>query len=265
MKLVLKAFLPMIAITIVTSIVIGMAISSQIKDNTLQRAQAVTAEYIGEKAKEQLVAENFQDANFSNQFETFDVFLKQIQTKEVIKIKVFNTNHDIIYSTIKENIGEKTNSQNYEKAINGDVAVLIKDPVVERENIELQGYRQTMEIYVPIVYNGKVEGVIETYYKMDFINESIAETTSKVLTIIGLFSFLILIAVYLVLTYVVTKPINALKDAADKITDGKLDTKLPEAKSDDEVSCLIASIEMLVASYKAKTKSVSADIQEEPT
>ncbi len=265
MKLVPKEFLPIIAITLVISIVIGLTISSQIKDNTLQRAQIVTAEYISEKAKEQLVAENFQDANFSNQFKTFDDFLKQIQTKEIIKIKVFNANHDIIYSTTKENIGEKTNSQNYEKAIGGDVAAFIKDPIVERENIELKGYRQVMEIYVPIVYNGKVEGVIETYYKMDFINENIAEVTSKVLTIIGAFSILVLIAVYLVLTYVVIKPVNALKDAADKITDGELDTKLPEAKSDDEVSCLIASIEMLVASYKAKMKSGSADTQEGPT
>lgn len=262
MRLVMKAFLPIIAITLVISIVIGLAISSQIKDNTLQRAQMVTAEYISEKAKEQLVAANFQDANFSNQFETFDVFLKQMQTKEIIKIKVFNTNHDIIYSTTKENIGEKTNSQNYEKAMGGDLAVLIEDPIVERENIELKGYRQLMQIYVPIIYNGKVEGVIETYYKMDFINESIAGITLTVLTIIGAFSVLVLIAVYLVLTYVVIRPINALKDAADKITDGELDTKLPEAKSDDEVSCLIASIEMLVASYKAKMMCGSADIQE---
>lgn len=262
MKLVLKAFLPIIAITLVISIVIGLAISSQIKDNTLQRAQIVTAEYISEKAKEQLVAANFQDANFSNQFETFDVFLKQMRTKEIIKIKVFNTNHDIIYSTTKENIGEKTNSLNYEKAMEGDVAVVIENPIVERENIELKGYRQLMQIYVPIIYNGKVEGVIETYYKMDFVNESIAEVTLTVLTIIGAFSVLVLIAVYLVLTYVVIKPINALKDAADKITDGELDTKLPEAKSDDEVSCLIASIEMLVASYKAKTKRGSTDIEE---
>lgn len=262
MKLILKAFLPIIVITMVISIVIGLAISSQIKDNILQRAQIVTAEYISEKAKEQLVASNFQDTNFSNQFDTFDVFLKQLRTKEILKIKVFSANHDIIYSTTKENIGEKTNSQNYEKAMGGDVAVVIEDPIVEKENIELKGYRQLMQIYVPIIYNGKVEGVIETYYKMDFIYESIADVTLTILTIIGIFSLLVLIAVYIVLKNVVINPINALKDAADKITDGDLDTKLPEAKSDDEVSCLIASIEMLVASYKAKKKSISSDNQE---
>ena len=254
MRLVLKVFLPIIAITIAISALIGITISDQIKDNSIERAQIVTADYISTKSTEQLVPANFQDNNFSNQYGTFDQFLKQIRTKEIIKIKVFNINHDIIYSTTKENIGEKTNSQNYEKALKGEIAVQIKDPIVEKENIEMKGYRQVMEIYVPIIFDGKVEGVIETYYKMDFINENITEVTSKVLWITAGFTFLILIAIFLVLKFIVTDPVNALRNAADRITDGELDTKLPEARSDDEISNLIASIEMLVASYKLKSK-----------
>lgn len=263
MRLLLKTFLPIIVITLVVSALIGITISEQIKDNALERAQLITAEYISSKSTEQLTPANFQDENFSNQFNTFDIFLKQIRTNEIIKIKVFNINHDIIYSTAKENIGQKTDSKYYEAALNGDISVQIKDPIVEKANIELKGYKQVMEIYVPIVYNGKVEGVIETYYKMDFINRNISDVTTNILGLIGVLTLLILTAIYLVLTFMVTRPINALKDAADKITDGELDTKLPEAKSNDEVSNLIASIEMLVASYKLNMKNRSAENEQE--
>lgn len=257
MKLMPKAFFPIIIITLIISVASGMIISMQIENNALERAQFVTAEYISLKATEELTPDAFRDEDYLNQSYVFDSFLKHIRTDEIIKIKVLNLNHDIIYSTSKENIGDKTDSKDYEKALTGEIAVLIKDPLQEQTNIDLKGYDQVMEIYVPIVYDGKIEGVIETYYKMDYINERISKITTKVLIFIGIFSTLILIAVYSILTFVVIKPINALIAVADKITDGELDTKLPDAKSNDEVSNLIASIEMLIASSKFKVEDRS--------
>jgi len=252
MKLMPKVFLPIILITLIISVTIGMTISTQIKDNALERAQHVTAEYISSKAISELTPASFSSEDYRNQTDVFDSFLEHIRTEEVIKIKVFNLNHEIIYSTAKENIGTKTDSQNYENAVNGKISVIVKDPIEDQTNIDLVGYKQVMEIYVPINYDGKIEGVIETYYRMDYVNEVISKVTAKVLMLLGLFSALILITVYLILTFVVIKPINALIVVADKITDGELDTKLPEAKSNDEMSNLVASLEMLVASSKFK-------------
>src|SRR5665648_640050 len=252
MKLMPKIFLPIILITLIISIVIGMTISTQIKDNSLERAQLVTADYIHAQAVSGLNPASFSNEDYRNQTEVFASFLEHIRTEEIIKIKVFNLNHEIIYSTARENVGTKIESLNYENAVNGKISVIVKDPIEDQTNIDLVGYKQVMEIYVPINYDGKIEGVIETYYRMDYVNEVISKVTAKVLMLLGLFSALILITVYLILTFVVIKPINALIVVADKITDGELDTKLPEAKSNDEMSNLVASLEMLVASSKFK-------------
>src|SRR5665648_1274487 len=94
-----------------------MTISTQIKDNALERAQHITAEYISSKAISELTPASFSSEDYRNQTDVFDSFLEHIRTEEVIKIKVFNLNHEIIYSTAKENIGTKTDSQNYENAV----------------------------------------------------------------------------------------------------------------------------------------------------
>lgn len=262
MKLIMKAFLPIIIIALILSVIIGMTISTQIKNTTLDRAEHVTAEYISSEATKQLTADAFRNENYRNEVDIFDSFSEHITTHEIIKIKVFNLNHEIIYSTSKDNIGNKTDSQNYENALKGKITTLYKDPIEDQTNIDLKGYKQVMEIYVPVIYDGKVEGVIETYYKMDLTNDNIYYVTSNVLLVLGIFISLILLTTYLILTYIVIKPINALIVVADKITDGELDTKLPNAKSNDEISNLIASIEMLVASSKFRMKKGAEAKQE---
>ena len=71
------------------------------------------------------------------------------------------------------------------------------------------------------------------------------------LTLIAIFASLVLslIVAFLIATHI-TRPVKQLKDVADKVTDGKFDTKLPEAKSNDEISELTASMEMLVTAFK---------------
>ena len=179
MKLRMKLIFPIFLITAVMLAVTAYLVADYIEQDALGRAQHVTAEYISAKAREQLTPEHFQDADFQRQKPVFEQFMHQIKTPEILKIKVFNAKFDIIFSTAADDIGKKTDSTNYRKSLQeGKIAASIKPPVDETANIELMGYRQLMEIYVPIVYNGRTEGVIEAYFKMDAIN-SVAEVTSR--------------------------------------------------------------------------------------
>jgi methyl-accepting chemotaxis protein len=56
----------------------------------------------------------------------------------------------------------------------------------------------------------------------------------------------------LVVSYSITKPIKQLKVVADKVTDGDFSAQLPEAKSNDEISQLTASMEMLIMALKTR-------------
>lgn len=259
MKLLYKFFLPVISITVIVSVVVGYSISKQVKKNALKRAQFVTADYILAKATERLSTENFEDRDYARQFGVFESFMNLIKTKEIIKIKAFNANSDIIYSTSKKDIGQKTDSRNYKKALQGQIAADIKPPIEEQDNIDLLGYKQVMEVYVPISYDKKVQGVIETYYKMDFINDDIGEATRKILTFIAIFAIAILLSIYLVLKIVIVNPIAKLKEVSDEISSGNLDVRLPEIKTKDEIRDLnealkgvFAAIEFLADEVKRR-------------
>lgn len=257
MKLLYKFFLPVVVITVIISVVVGVTISRQIKQTALERAQMVTAEYIAQKAYEQLTAESFLDPNYEAHYDIFRDFMRSIVTAEIIKIKAFNDKATIIYSTAKESIGQKSDSANYKSALAGKVAVEIKPPLKdEKENIDLAGYRQVMEIYVPIFIDKKIVGVVETYYKMDFINESINETVRNVLALIILYAVVVLASIYGILKMVILSPVGKLKVAADKIAVGDLNVQLPEITSKDEIRDLNEAMKGVLAAVELLTDEV---------
>ncbi|WAM22704.1 MAG: HAMP domain-containing protein (plasmid) [Candidatus Methanoperedens sp.] len=89
------------------------------------------------------------------------------------------------------------------------------------------------------------------------IKFSMEKQDKSLVTSSGVTITLIMMVVALVLGFVIsnslTNPIKQLKDVADKVTNGDFSAKLPEAKSDDEISELTASMEMLIMSLKSKT------------
>lgn len=252
MKLLPKFFLPVIISTAVISIFVSYTVSNRIKQNALKRAQLVTADYISTKAHERLSPANFQDPDFF----TFDNFMSLITTKEIIKIKVFNADDDIIFSTSKNDIGQKTDSKNYKKALNGQIAAHIKAPIEEAANIDIAGYKQVMEVYVPILYDNKIVGVIETYYKMDFINEDISETTKAIVTLIAIYALAILVFIYLILKFVIINPVTKLKEVANQVSNGDLNITLPHMKSKDEISDLNEALKAMFAAIEFLTDEV---------
>lgn len=261
MKLREKFFLPIIVFTVLISIAIAFGLSRKIKEYSLQRVQVVTADYIRSKALERLTPENFRNKDFSAEYKTFETFMNLFRTNEIIKIKVFNADYHIIFSTSAKDIGQITESRNYQKSLSGQVVASIKPPVDEASNVDIYGYKQVMEVYVPIAYEGKVEGVIEAYYKMDFINEHIAETTRLVLILIAVSAVSMLLSVYLILQIVIISPVTKLKQVSNKVSNGDLDIQLPDIKSKDEIRDLnealkgvFAAIEFLTDEIKNKDR-----------
>lgn len=249
MKLRSKLILPIIAITAAMSTLTAYLISDHIEQDALARAQHVTAEYIIAKTQAALTAENFQDRDFQAQKPVFQAFLKQITTPDILKIKVFNSRFDIIYSTADDDIGKKTDSSNYRRSLQeGLVVASIKPPLNEKANIELYGYRQLMEVYIPISYNDRIEGVIEAYFKMDAINRSVSGTTRKVIVLIILLALSVCIILYAMLTAMVVRPLRMMTQAAEKAGAGTPDAALRHSPSRDELGALQNALARMIAS-----------------
>ncbi len=251
MKLRLKLLLPIIAITAAMSGLTAYLISDHIEQDALARAQQITAEHVTAKTREALTAENFQDRDFARQQPAFEALLKQIRTPDILKIKVFNSRFDIIYSTAAGDIGTKTDSSSYRRSLqDGLVVASIKPPLNEKANIELYGYRQLMEVYVPISFDNRVEGVIEAYFKMDAVNRSVSETTRKVIGLIILLAATVCIVVYLMLTTMVVRPLRLLTKAADNAASTPPDAPvppLPSIAARDEIADLRKALDRVIS------------------
>jgi methyl-accepting chemotaxis protein len=235
-KLLTKLLIIVILTTLATAGIAGVLISRRISRNVINRARDITADYIATKATDYLERADFvmppSEANITH----FEEFLSLIRTSEIIKIKVFNSSATIIYSTDTASIGDTTGSENYKSALVGTVAVMIKDPLTEGSNIDLAGYQQVMEIYVPIDFDGRIVGVIETYYKMDFINDYIRGTVWAVIALLSGFVVVIMAAVTILLTVVVTGPMSRMTVLMRRISEGTGDLTIKMlAVSKDEI------------------------------
>ncbi|MEK6743204.1 MAG: HAMP domain-containing protein [Nitrospirota bacterium] len=255
MKLRMKLLLPIILIAAAMSLLTAYFVADHIEQEALQRAQAMTAEHVAAKIREGLTVENFRDQDFQRQKTAFESFLRLVRTPEILKVKIFNAKFDIIYSTTAADIGTKTDSSNYRQSLlDSRVLSVIKPPQTEKANIELHGYRQLMEVYVPVVIDGKTEGVIEAYFKMDTVKDAIRATTIQVIALIIVLAAAICIAVYSILTVVVIRPLRSMTQAVEKLTAGEAGTTLPFIGTKDEISVLRDALAQMISALDPQSK-----------
>jgi HAMP domain-containing protein len=247
MKLRSKFVLSILLVTAVMSGITIYMVKSHIEQSALTAVQQKTAAYIAVKAGERLTAQNFEDTEFPRQKETFSTFMKLIKTPEILKIKVFNARFDIVYSTNEQDIGKKTDSVNYRNSLsNKAVVALIKPPETEAANIDMLGYRQVMELYVPVELQGRQVGVIETYFRLDAVNREIASTSRFVIGLILGFSVAVIVAIYALLTSMVIRPLGKISSAVNAISTGRSGVEIPAPAVADEIGELAASLKKVL-------------------
>ena len=243
MKLRSKFVFSILLITAVMSGITIYMVKSHIEQSAVAGAQQKTAAYVAAKVGERLTAQNFEDMDFQRQKETFSLFMTLIRTPEILKIKVFNARFDIIYTTNEQDIGKKTDSVNYRNALsNKQVVALIKPPETEAANIDMLGYRQVMEVYVPIELQGRMVGVIETYFRLDEVNREITKMSRFVIGLILAFSVAVIAATYAFLTSMVIRPLRRISAAVGALSAGQTGVEMPAHAAGDEIGELASNL-----------------------
>jgi signal transduction histidine kinase len=126
-----------------------------------------------------------------NQAETshaFDMLYRMVNIDGVVRIKVYNNKGVIIHSDESQIIGKKYQDDLLDIALSGQTASEVKD-TTEEENASEQQYKQVLEVYTPILFKGRQEGVIELYYDMTDLNTKIDQYENFRLALL-LFTFL---------------------------------------------------------------------------
>jgi len=197
--------------------VLNYAISNNIENMMIERAKATTASYVQHNVGNFLTNQDFDAQDHSKHKTQFEKYYSNIQTNEIIRIKVFDTSGTIIYSDVEELIGKNfTDNQELNDAMEGTVEVDINRDLKKQENIyERQQYHGLMEIYIPIKFKGsdRVAGVIELYQVLDNIDMDI----HKVQVIISAIIFMGLFILYFSLVWIAKDASNTIVKQNDEL------------------------------------------------
>lgn len=183
MKLSTKIIL---ALGVVTILVFGWYMRARYQEI----AQAVFESYkqdiarsMEQKASTLLSPDDFRDFDTQKQQQTFKKFFEEIQTPDLFRIKVWNTDYVVIWSDLAETIGMRfPDNHEMQEALEGEIELELKAD--KEEQIGERHYAGFAEVYVPIRdTQGNIVGVIEVYQSIASAREKISGEFYDVLKI----------------------------------------------------------------------------------
>lgn len=214
-------------------------VKNTIQQSLIERSKDEVATLINVQATIHIPKELFSEQDLQKTQAVFDAFFREIDTEDIIRIKVWDTNGRIIAANEPSIVGKIfSDSVKYQEARTGAVSAEIKLPESEENKTE-KGYGQLMEVYVPIRYaDGQVAGIIETYTILDSVNTEIAKAQYRLMLSIWSISFPFLIALTVIFALLyrnMNKRIRELISFAKMLGSGEL-TKKINIDANDEIA-----------------------------
>ncbi len=135
-----------------------------IKASVFEARRMEIAAHIQDRAAALIKPEAFSNQDPMLQRQAFEAFFDAIQTPEIFRVKVFDRQPKIIWSNLKEIIGEDaSNNPEVTDALN-EGKITSKFKSLKPEQVSERQFREFTETYVPIRYGkGQIVGVIEVY------------------------------------------------------------------------------------------------------
>lgn len=130
-----------------------------------------------------------------------DVIINELEeTKDnfdLVKIKYFDKNGHVIYSTKSTEIGTKSENDYFYKIVsNNQLFYKIEEKNIQKN--EKNVFVNVAEIYVPITQNDQFLGAIELYVDITEVEKNFTEIIEKIEHIYFLISFLILVLTFII-------------------------------------------------------------------
>lgn len=139
---------------------------------------------------------------------------KSMKSFELIKVKIFNTNGLVVYSSESKEIGEiNTHDYFHEQVAQGQIF----SKIVEKNRASMEGKlvpTSVAEVYVPILNNAHFQGALEIYYDITKQNRTIIKNVF-ILKVASLLTWLFLTLVCLSLLIKASRA-NILKANAEE-------------------------------------------------
>ena len=241
-------------IVLTVSVFLAYSISEYFKETVLQRATFAYSNTVKNHATSYALNENnFNSKNISSNQQLFTNFENAIDSPEIVTVKMWSTDHIVVYSDDTGIVGKSFYNNNKLNAALSGQQVSGISYVGDSDNVAEQGNGELMEIYIPLKTNsGQVYGVVEVYLAMDLINVYI-DNTNWMIFIITAFSAAIF-GVIIFLTFIafrrnVINPIIDIHEQTKKIKEGNFDIK-SQSKGYNELKILGREVESMAFKIK---------------
>ena len=255
-------------VVLTVSVFSAYSISEYFKETVLQRSTFNHSNLIKSHAiSYHLNKNNFDSKNISSNQQLFSDFENSFDTPELVTVKMWSTDHTVVYSDDTGLVGKSFfDNKKLDAALNGQIVSGISY-LGDSDNSAEQGNSELMEMYIPLkTDSGQVYGVVEVYLAMDLINVYI-DNTNWMIFVITAFSAAIF-GVIILLTFMafrrnVINPIITIHEQTKKIKEGNFDIK-NSSKGYNELKNLGQEVESMASKLKdqqnkiAKTERVYA-------
>lgn len=145
----------------------------EIRARALETEKTRIAELVQNNAAQLVQPADFSTKDIERQKTTFERFFAEIQSPSLIRLKIWNRDFTIIWSSLLESIGQRfPDNEELKGALEGEVELEIEKE--KAEHVTERQYVNLFEIYVPYRdASGSVVGVIEIYEPAAEINQKV--------------------------------------------------------------------------------------------
>ena len=263
MKISTKIFLSFgaIALAVVFSnTYLAQTLTHKTQETILGREKLMIAKLVQIQAENHLSAADFTVPDNPARQNRFKKLFQEIKIDEIIRIKVWDASGTIIYSDAKDIVGQRfLANKHWLAAMRGALVADIKAPIDPEHRTE-QNYKQLMELYIPISFNGKVVGVIETYSNLESLNAAVADARRTIHRVIDLSLLAILLVALIVMVIIrrtIAQPALALCKATRQVTEGNYEVELGKIRH-DEIGQLASDFQQMVDELQASKIRLAA-------
>ncbi|MDE1863539.1 MAG: HAMP domain-containing histidine kinase [Thaumarchaeota archaeon] len=253
---------------LVVTIFLTFAISQYFKEVILQRTVFVLTNTVRQTAYYSLSINDFSPNNLYEKNKTFSQFANEIDNPELVRLKIWSPNGEIIYSDESSLVGRTyPDNSKLAAALAGGHVVSSISNLNDPDNYAEKQYGQLIEIYIPIKSDSnRVVGVVEAYLSLDLINLYIENTNWMIFLIsaIGTAIFgTMMFFTYYALRRNVINPIEVIHQNAKRIAEGDFNIR-SKPKGYTELKALECEVETMAKKLKdqqerlVKTERISS-------
>ncbi|MDO9491292.1 HD-GYP domain-containing protein [Acetobacterium sp.] len=215
---------------ILMGIVLSLVIYGHIKNDKLGNLEEVTRVTINTAVKNNLAKTDFTDnisetkssQIMSNIIETMDLY-------DIQSIILINQDEKVIMSDNSDFTGKPPDKKDLEKIFNREVPFVVSDAYALNNAKDENKGKLIINVYEPIIYDGKVEGVVV----LQILKKNISEHAKMIVQVIALTVFGGFLILFLLLVGILYKTSQTLLNQNKKLINQKSEIELSLKRLDD--------------------------------